>query len=72
MYKQVRDLDHAIHWEAAKTVVNSDDYYRRLVIDFSHIRTVISYNNMQSTLAIDNCSSHFILKSKPSIIKNIW
>lgn len=71
VYKHVRDKNHAIDWGSSKMVYNSNDYYRRLVVESSLIKRVPNFNSMQSTLLIDDGTSELILKSKPKILRDV-
>ena len=71
VFKHVREKNHAIDWKSAKMVYNSNDYYRRLVVESSLIKVCPNFNSMQSTLSIDRGSASLILKSEPRILRDM-
>jgi len=71
VFEHVRDTSHAIDWKAAKLVYKSKIESHRLTVESALIRKVPYFNNVQSTLGVDEMSSELILKSKPDILSKI-
>ena len=67
MFKHSFNARHDIDWENAKIVYKSDNHFNRLIVESTFIKTQPNYNNMHSTLAIDNLSANIILRSNKSI-----
>ena len=54
---------HDIGWDRAEVIYPSDNHYDRLVLESTYILKHPNFNNMQSTLAIDNLSANILLRS---------
>ena len=70
-YRHVRSKNHNLNWEEAKIIYPSYNYYDRLVIEASCIKTQENFNHKNSTLAIDQLSANLILKSNSNISRKI-
>ena len=66
-FKHSFNKRHDIDWDNAKMLYKSDNHYNRLVVESTLIKTKPNFNNMNSTLAIDNLSADIILRSNPKI-----
>ena len=66
-FKHSFNKRHDIDWENAKIIYKSDNHYNRLIVESTYIQTQPNYNNLHSTLAIDNLSANIILRSNPNI-----
>ena len=64
-FKHISDTSHDIDWSNAKLLYSEDDWYRRLVLESSCMVICPNFNNMRSTLIIDQFSARLILKSCP-------
>ena len=54
---------HDIGWNNAEIIYPSENQYNRLVYESTCILSHSNFNNMHSTLAIDNLSANIILRS---------
>ena len=59
------DTSFDIDWENATLLYNEDDWYSRLVLESSCVAMCPNFNNMRSTMGIDQFSARLILKSCP-------
>ena len=66
-FKHISDTSHDIDWSNAKLLYSEDDWYRRLVLESSCMAICPNFNNMRSTLGIDQFSARLILKSRPEL-----
>ena len=55
--------NHRIGWDSAEIIYPSNNHYNRLVYESTCILSHPNFNNMHSTLAIDNLSANIILRS---------
>ena len=71
IFKHMWDTGHTPRFGESRMIYKSDNKYNRLTVESSCILTTPNFNNMQSTLAIDNLSQQIILKSNPTILRNL-
>ena len=55
--------NHAIDWRNARTLYKSNDLTNRLIVQSTLIKSRENFNNMQSTLTIENLAANTIIKS---------
>ena len=61
---------HSIDWENSRIVHPSSNWYVRLVIESSLIKTLPNFNGMKSTLGIDHFSAKLVRESLPNLNLN--
>ena len=66
-FKHVRDTNHSINWEGAEILYKSEDLCQRLVVESTCIQKHPNFNNMASTLTIENLSANVIFKAFPNL-----
>ena len=74
-YKHQKDtfenngVAHNINWEGAKLMHTSFNWHNRLVIESSLLKCFPNFNNMKSTLGIDQYSAKLVVDSIPNLQK---
>ena len=58
---------HNIEWDGAKLIHKNFDWYNRLVLESSLIKTSPNFNGMKSTLGIDSFSAKLVVNSVPNL-----
>ena len=58
---------HNIDWDGAKLIHKNFDWYNRLVLESSLIKTSPNFNGMKSTLGIDSFSAKLVVNSVPNL-----
>ena len=71
IYKHIASTNHAVDWTSSKMVYHSSSKFNRLIVEPSLIKYLPNYNNMQSTLAVDNLTRDLVLKTNPKILENL-
>ena len=66
-FKHVAATGHDLDWGESRLFFKSNDWYIRLVVESSCINTCQNFNNMRSTLGIDNFSANIIFNSHPEV-----
>ena len=61
--KHAYSLNHSIDWENACSVYNSNSLSKRLVVESALINTYQNFNNMQSSVTIENLAAYTIIKA---------
>ena len=66
-FKHSFEGNHNIDWGNSGILFKSDNWYERLIVESAYISTKPNFNNMRSTLGIDNFSAKIVLNSLPKI-----
>ena len=67
-FKHQNDVNHAIDWKNSKLVFKSNELCNRLVVESTLIKTRPNFNNMQSSLTIENLSAKTIIKANQKLL----
>ena len=59
--------NHNIDWKNASSIYKSNILTNRLVVESTLIQTVENFNNMHSSLTIENLAAQTIIKSNKSL-----
>ena len=65
--KHQRDVNHAIDWNNSEVLYKSNQLSNRLIVECTLIKSRPNFNNMASTLTIENLSAKTILKANPKL-----
>ena len=59
--------EHSINWDGAKLIHKNSNWYNRLIVESSLIKTSENFNGMKSTLGIDSYSAKMVVNSLPNL-----
>ena len=60
--KHVAEYGHSIDWNNAKPIYKSSDLSNRLVVESALIKTFPNFNNMHSSITLENLAAQTIIK----------
>ena len=67
-FKHVQNTLHSIDWRGVKALYRSDNLSNRLVVESTLINSIPNFNNMRSTLTIENLAAKIILKANRGLV----